>query len=137
MIRFNFFYPFISDYEYPISVTDPYSNTQKFYFYDVNIHYNFIRQKLTLSVSDSIFEHKYENKYDISDIRSVFIPTECTQHYSSCSYRATKRFHCYLELRDHIQRTGIKWDPHSKVGKAGDRQWANYYLWSWSCRTKI
>ena len=26
-------------------------------------------KKLTLSVSDSVFEHKYENKYDISDIR--------------------------------------------------------------------
>ena len=38
-------------------------------FYDVDIYYNLIRQKLTLSVSDSVFEHKYENKYNISDIR--------------------------------------------------------------------
>ena len=49
--------------------TDPYPYAQKLYFYDVDIHYNLIRQKLTLSVSDSVFEHKYENKYDISDIR--------------------------------------------------------------------
>ena len=41
------------------------SNAQKLYFY---VHYNLIRQKLTLSVSNSIFEHKYENKYDINDI---------------------------------------------------------------------
>jgi len=59
------FYPSVSDSEYPISVTDPYPNAQNLYFYDVDIHYNLIRQKLTLS----IFEHKYENKYNISDIR--------------------------------------------------------------------
>jgi len=63
------FYPSVSDSEYPISVTDPYPNAQKLHFYDVDIHYNLIRQKLTLSVSDSVFEHKYENKYNISDIR--------------------------------------------------------------------
>ena len=45
------------------------SKVTLFYFYDVDIYYNLIRQKLILSVSDSIFEHKYENKYDISDIR--------------------------------------------------------------------
>ena len=45
------------------------SNAQKLHFYDVDIHYNLIRQKLTLFVSDSVFEHKYENKYDISNIR--------------------------------------------------------------------
>ena len=61
-------YPSVSDFEYPISVTNPYPNAQKLYFYDVDIHYNLIRQKLTLSVFDSIFEHKYENKYDISGI---------------------------------------------------------------------
>ena len=44
-------------------------DTKSYIFYDVDIHYNLIRQKLTLSVSDSTFEHKYENKYDISDIR--------------------------------------------------------------------
>ena len=63
------FYPSVSDSEYPISVTDPYSNAQKLRFYDVNIHYNLIRQKLTLSVSNSVFEHNYKNKYDISNIR--------------------------------------------------------------------
>ena len=55
--------------------TDPYPYAQKLHFYDVDIHYNLIRQKLTLSVSDSVFEHKYENKYDISNIRSVYIPS--------------------------------------------------------------
>ena len=63
------FYPSVSDSEYPISVTDSYPNAQKLYFYDVDIYYNFIRQKLTLSVFDSLFEQKYKNKYDISDIR--------------------------------------------------------------------
>ena len=63
------FYSSVSDSEYPISVTDPYLNAQKLYFYDVDIYYNLIRQKLTLSVSDSIFEYKYENKYDINNIR--------------------------------------------------------------------
>jgi len=62
------FYPSVSDSEYPISITDPYPNAQKLHFYDVDIHYNLIRQKLTLSVSDSIFKHKYKNKYDISNI---------------------------------------------------------------------
>ena len=42
---------------------------KSYIFYNVDIHYNSIRQKLTLSVSDSIFEHKYKNKYDISNIR--------------------------------------------------------------------
>ena len=41
------------------------SNAQKLYFY---VHYNLIRKKLTLFVSDPVFEHKYENKFDISDI---------------------------------------------------------------------
>ena len=63
------FYPSVSDSEYLISVTDTYPNAQKLHFYDVDIHYNFIRQKLTLFISDSVFEHKYENKYDISNIR--------------------------------------------------------------------
>ena len=55
-------------FRYPISVTDPYPNAQKLHFYNVDIYYNLIRQKLTLSVSDFVFEHKYENKYDINDI---------------------------------------------------------------------
>ena len=42
----------------------------KSFFYDIDIHCNFIWQKLTLSVFDSVFEQKYENKYDISNIRS-------------------------------------------------------------------
>ena len=62
------FYLSVSDSEYLLSVTDPYPNAQKLYFYDVDIHYNLIRQKLTLSVSESVFEHKYENKYDFSNI---------------------------------------------------------------------
>ena len=62
------FYPSVSDSEYPLSITDPYPNAQKLYFYDINIHYNLIRQKLTLYIFNSVFEHKYENKYDISDI---------------------------------------------------------------------
>ena len=70
------FYPSVSDSEYPIFITDPYPNAQKLHFYNVDIHYNFIRQKLTLSVFDSLFEQKYKNKYDISDIQSVFIPNE-------------------------------------------------------------
>jgi len=65
------FYPSVFDSEYQVSVTDPYSNIQKLYFYDVDIH--LIRQKLILFVSDSIFEHKYENKYDISNIRPYAI----------------------------------------------------------------
>jgi len=67
------FYPSVFDSEYQVSVTDPYSNIQKLYFYDVDIHHNLIRQKLILFVSDSIFEHKYENKYDISNIRPYAI----------------------------------------------------------------
>ena len=63
------FYPSISDFEYSISLTDPYPNTQKLHFYDVDIHCNLIRQKLALSVFESVFEQKYENKYDISNIR--------------------------------------------------------------------
>ena len=65
----NGFYPSVSDSEYPLFITNPHPSAQKLHFYDVNIHYNLIRQKLTLFVSDSVFEHKYENKYDISDIR--------------------------------------------------------------------
>ena len=41
----NGFYPSVSGSEYPISVTDLYSNAQNLYFYDVDIHYNLIRQK--------------------------------------------------------------------------------------------
>ena len=76
MIVFEFdpvwkvFYPSVSDSEYPISVTDPYSSAQKLRFYDVNIHYNLIRQKLIVSISGPVFEHKYKNKYNISNIRS-------------------------------------------------------------------
>ena len=62
------FYLSVSDSDYLLSVTDPYPNAQKLHFYDVYIHYNLIRQKLTLSVSDSVFKHKYENKYNISNI---------------------------------------------------------------------
>ena len=69
-IRFGMF---VFDFEYLISVTDSYSNAQKLYFYDVDIHYNFIRQKLILSVSDSVFEYKCENKYNITDIRPYSI----------------------------------------------------------------
>ena len=64
------FYPPVSNSEYPISVIDSYPNAQKLHFYDVDIHYNLIRQKLTLSISSSVFEHKYKNKYNISNIRS-------------------------------------------------------------------
>ena len=52
------------------NITNPYPNAQKLYFYDVDIHYNLIRQKLTLFVS--VFKHKYKNKYDISNIRFYF-----------------------------------------------------------------
>ena len=62
------FYPSVSNSEYHIFVPDLYPNAQKLYFYDVDIYYDLIRQKLILSVSDSVFKHKYENKYDISDI---------------------------------------------------------------------
>ena len=62
------FYLSVSDFEYSIFVTNLYSNTQKLHFYDVNIHYNLIRQKLILSISGPVFEHKYENKYNISNI---------------------------------------------------------------------
>ena len=71
------FYLFVSDSEYSISVTDPYSNTQKLHFYDVDIHCNLIRQKLALFV----FEQKYEKTNTISVIsvciRSVYLPN-CT-----------------------------------------------------------
>ena len=70
--------------EYPISVTDPYPNGQKLYFYNVDIHYNLIRQKLTLSVSDSVFKHKYKNKYNISDIHSY--PIRFHPYYSQLEY---------------------------------------------------
>ena len=76
------FYPSVSDSEYPISVTDPYPNSQKLHFYDVNIYYNLIRQKLTLSVSDSVFEQKYENKYDMSNIHPYPI---CLHPYKAVS----------------------------------------------------
>jgi len=64
------FYPSVSNSEYPISVIDSYPNAQKLHFYDVDIRYNLIWQKLTLSISSSVFEHKYKNKYNISNIRS-------------------------------------------------------------------
>ena len=67
------FYLSVSDSEYSISATDPYLNTKKLHFYDVDIHYNLIRQKLILSVSDSVFEPKYKNQYDISNIRPYSI----------------------------------------------------------------
>ena len=63
------FYPFVSDSEYSISVSYPYPNIQKLHFYDVDIHCNIIRQKLAVSVFNSVFEQKYKNKYDISNIR--------------------------------------------------------------------
>ena len=67
------FYPSVSDFEHPIFVINPYPNTQKLYFYDIDIHCNLIRQKLAQSVFDSVFEQKYENKYDISNIRPYTI----------------------------------------------------------------
>ena len=73
----------------------PYPNAQKLHFYDVDIHYNLIRQKLTLSVFDSVFKHKYEN-----NIRSVFIPNPIhlppirLQHVNKpCWCDAGPRFH--------------------------------------------
>ena len=66
---------------YPIRVSNirnrSVSECSKVIFYDVDIHYNSIRQKLTLSVSDSVFEHKYENMISVISvhIRSVYIPT--------------------------------------------------------------
>ena len=73
-IRFGLgeFYPSIFDSGYSISVIDPYPNTKKLHFYDVDLHYNLSRQKLTLFVSDFVFEQKYKNKYDISNIHSFF-----------------------------------------------------------------
>ena len=50
------FYLLVSVSEYSIFVTDLYPNTQKLHFYDVDIYYNFIQQKLALSVFDSVFE---------------------------------------------------------------------------------
>ena len=70
------FYLSISDSEYSISVTDPYQNTKKLHFSDVIIYYNLIRQKLTIFVSDSVFEPKYKNQYDINNmvrIRSIYV----------------------------------------------------------------
>ena len=52
------FYPSVFDSGYSISVTDLYPNTKKLHFYDIDIHCNLIQQKLTLSISDSIFEQK-------------------------------------------------------------------------------
>ena len=74
-IRFGMF---VFDFEYLISVTDSYSNAQKLYFYDVDIHYNFIQQKLTLFVFNSVFEHKYKNKYNINNIRPYPLRLEGT-----------------------------------------------------------
>ena len=37
------FYPSVFDSEYSISITDPYLNTKKLHFYNINIHYNLIR----------------------------------------------------------------------------------------------
>ena len=50
-----------SDLKEFLSVTDLYSK-------NIDIHYNLIRQKLILSISDSVFEQKYKNKYDINNI---------------------------------------------------------------------
>jgi len=86
----NDFYPSISDSEYSISLTDLYPNAQKLHFYDVDIHYNLIRQKLTLYISDSIFEHKYENKYGISDIHPYSI-----------------HFHPYMQLLNSIRSAPV------------------------------
>jgi len=72
------FYLSVSDSEDPISVTDSYQNAQKLHFYDVDIHYNLIWQKLTLSVSGFVFEQKYKNKYNIINIRPYSI---CLHHY--------------------------------------------------------
>ena len=63
------FYPSISDFEYPIFVINPYPNAQKLHFYYVDIHYYLIRQKLTLSISDSVFEYKYKNNISPYPIR--------------------------------------------------------------------
>ena len=62
MIVFEFdlswkdFYLSISDFGYSIFVTYQYPSTKKWHFYNVNIHYNFIRQKVTLSISNSVFQ---------------------------------------------------------------------------------
>ena len=86
-----------------ISVTDLYLNTKKLHFYDVHIHYNFIWQKLTLSVSDSVFEHKYENKYDISDIR----PYPIRFHpYSRCT---SPRQNQYLKIEFALKPNELPW----------------------------
>ena len=84
------FYPSVSNSEYPISVTDSYPNAQKLYFYDVDIYYDHIRQKLIVSVSDSVFEHKYKNKYDISYIHPYSI-----------------HFHPYMQLLDSIRSAPV------------------------------
>jgi len=42
-------------------------------FFDTNIHYNLIGQKLTLSIYNSIFKQKYEKKYDINNIHPYSI----------------------------------------------------------------
>ena len=36
------FYPSVFDFEYLMSITDPYPNAQNLHFYDVDIYYNFI-----------------------------------------------------------------------------------------------
>ena len=41
----------------------------KTYIFMMSISITILSKKLTLSVCDSVFEHKYENKYDIDDIR--------------------------------------------------------------------
>ena len=71
------FYLSVSDSEYLLSVTDPYPNAQKLYFYDVDIHYNLIRQKLILSVSTPYSNTNMKtNTISVISVRiqSVFIP---------------------------------------------------------------
>ena len=80
------FYLSVSNFKYSISVVDSYSNTQKLHFYNVDIHYNFIRQKLTLSISDSIFEQKYKNKFDISNIYFYPIHLHSYLHTIDCRF---------------------------------------------------
>ena len=73
------FYPSVSDSE---NIHYPYSDTKSCIFmmsisitifFDTNIHYNLIGQKLTLSIYNSIFKQKYEKKYDINNIRPYSI----------------------------------------------------------------
>ena len=39
----NDFYPFVSDSGYLIFVTDPYSDTKNYIFYNISIYYNLIQ----------------------------------------------------------------------------------------------